>query len=568
MRYPIILLLTTSNYLQECLTYKELNEDKLICTIHISTNIDEIYKLFNYKYHILVTYFPNEDENKNENNLKKGTTQHTEIELFKKIKKILPERFYNRWIHKTQLNEPEEFTYNVNYCYVYYLLKNRINTGKPKFSCFTPSFKSYQRIQRPFDSLRNQTLVDWEWIIIDDSGDDNNEHFTYLQKFAKIEPRMRVYKRAFNSGLIGEVKNETISLCRGDYVLELDHDDTISHDLLQKTSYVFDNDKQLGFLFSDNVFQNQYKEPIWIFGPTGKDSLSMGYSAMYMNMYEEKWHYNYRSPNINNNTIRFLTCLPNHPRIWRKKSLLKIGNYPCELPICDDFEIIIRSGCFLKCARLFGSHYCQFYDNTGTNNFSWIRNSEINRIGPNFISPISRDVFNIDEHMKKYNNGEIEPFTDWRPLWQRNEFYTEKKINYVINLDFDFEIFITNFNILFDFDKENNHSKFNEIKKILENENNSILIHDIIDYEEAKDKYSSLFDFYKLSNKSIYKNNKFNYVTFYPNKEPLINQTRFFIRIFSSTKKRIIICSEEEKNILSKQYDINLMIQNQTLHFY
>ena len=50
------------------------------------------------------------------------------------------------------------------------------------------------------------------------------------------------------------------------------------------------------------------------------------------------------------------------------------------------------------------------YMNDGNNNFSLIRNAEINRIGPNYIKPIYYDVLNVDNEMKKQNAHEDEKY--------------------------------------------------------------------------------------------------------------------------------------------------------------
>ena len=56
---------------------------------------------------------------------------------------------------------------------------------------------------------------------------------------------------------IGNV-NEAVSLCRGKYVLELDHDDIIVPDLLKDATNVFESDNEIGFVFSD--FANVYED--------------------------------------------------------------------------------------------------------------------------------------------------------------------------------------------------------------------------------------------------------------------------------------------------------------------
>ena len=83
--------------------------------------------------------------------------------------------------------------------------------------------KSYDYIKIAYNSILNQTLNDWEWVIMDDTGDE--EHFIFLKNILSVDPRVRLYKRVENSGNIGNVKNEAVALCRGKYVLEMDHAD-------------------------------------------------------------------------------------------------------------------------------------------------------------------------------------------------------------------------------------------------------------------------------------------------------------------------------------------------------
>ena len=55
--------------------------------------------------------------------------------------------------------------------------------SKPRFSVFTPTYNTDSiKINRMYDSLKAQTIQDWEWIIVDDS---NLEHtWEYLEEFA------------------------------------------------------------------------------------------------------------------------------------------------------------------------------------------------------------------------------------------------------------------------------------------------------------------------------------------------------------------------------------------------
>ena len=50
--------------------------------------------------------------------------------------------------------------------------------------------------------------------------------------------------------------------------------------------------------------------------------------------------------------------------------------------------------------------------NDSNNNFSLIRNAEINRIGPNYISPMYYKIMSINEKMKMFNAYEDEKYIE------------------------------------------------------------------------------------------------------------------------------------------------------------
>jgi hypothetical protein len=61
---------------------------------------------------------------------------------------------------------------------------------QPKFSIFTPTYNTGERINRTYESLKNQTLDDWEWVIVDDSP--NDETWNIIQEISKNDFRVKV----------------------------------------------------------------------------------------------------------------------------------------------------------------------------------------------------------------------------------------------------------------------------------------------------------------------------------------------------------------------------------------
>jgi hypothetical protein len=138
------------------------------------------------------------------------------------------------------------------------------------------------------------------------------------------------------------------------------------------------------------------------------DFFGLGYSGYYRQKINNSWVYVAMTPNINNITLSHIVSVPNHPRIWRRKTLMEIGNFCEYLPILDDYEVLIRSAVYTKIAKIHKVGYIQ-YMNNNNNNFSLIRNSEINRL----IWKLNTECYtfhNIDDIMKTKNAYENEEF--------------------------------------------------------------------------------------------------------------------------------------------------------------
>ena len=431
-RYPLVLLFRHTNYsyIDEII---RVNTDKLMCTVEIISDTTYLNKLFNPNYHILVTYGDTYDE-------------------YSYICKRIPERFCRRWFHKTNITDIDEFNHNVNYCYIDNVIENREKT-RPIFSIFTTCFKSYDYIHTAYESIKKQSLGDWEWVIMDDTPED--EHFIFLKEHLSHDNRVRLYKRDKNSGNIGNVKNEVISLCRGKYILEMDHDDEIFGNCLLDAYNIFQKDENIGFIYADTINLNR-NQTNWKYDDyisddyinddyINDDYISNGYGGYYMEKINGKWMYVYITANINNITLSHLVCLPNHPRIWKRSILMELESYSEFLPICDDYEILLRTCCSkYKVVKNNKAQYIQ-YMNDGGNNFSNIRNAEINRIGPCYISPMFYDKYNVHSKMKELDAYEDEIYiSNPSQIWKRGPEYQHKKMNLLYNLDYDTQYCIIN----------------------------------------------------------------------------------------------------------------------------
>lgn len=395
---------------------KYLNIDSVVntldCNIKITSEIKEIEKLYSLEYHVLVTYGPDSSE------------------YNKDVHSVISERLRARWIHYSNI-EKGAFEKEVNFCYMDNVVKNRVQT-RPVFSAFTTCFNSFWKIDRPYLSLKAQTELDWEWVIVDDSTDET--HFTYLKDKFKDEPKIRLYNRMKNSGIIGEVKNEAIGLCRGEFILELDHDDEVTPDLIKDTIYGFKKYPDVDFIYMDFINLNEDLTNYW-YG----DFICKGYGGYYHQYYEEikKWVAVYSTPQINNITASYIFCLPNHPRIWRREKLMQLGSYSEFLPIIDDQEILLRTITETRVLKMSKMAYIQYMNANGSN-FSLIRNSEINRLGPEFLTPQFKEKYGLDKRMRDLDAWhDIAYDYNAMQIWKRDGNFKGNYANYLCHPDYD-----------------------------------------------------------------------------------------------------------------------------------
>ncbi len=172
----------------------------------------------------------------------------------------LPLYYRRRWLHFKSLSDIQ--INNLYFCWFEaifdydvskYIYSNKQPDKHPLVSIFTPSYKSGKRIQRPLNSLLKQRYNNWEWVIFDDTpaNFNNDENWSMLIEIAKSDPRIRIYRTYKNSGVIGEVKYNAASLCRGKLLFEVDHDDDFLDFALERIVEAYLNHPEAGMFYSE-----------------------------------------------------------------------------------------------------------------------------------------------------------------------------------------------------------------------------------------------------------------------------------------------------------------------------
>ena len=121
---------------------------------------------------------------------------------------------------------------------------------RPRFSIITPTYNTPpELLQACIDSVRAQTYPDWELCLADDASPDPRVRAA-LQAAAAAEPRIRLALRERN-GHIVEASNTALGLARGDFVVLLDHDDTLAPQALQSVARALQGRPQAQIVYSD-----------------------------------------------------------------------------------------------------------------------------------------------------------------------------------------------------------------------------------------------------------------------------------------------------------------------------
>jgi glycosyltransferase involved in cell wall biosynthesis len=106
----------------------------------------------------------------------------------------------------------------------------------PKISVLLPNLNNYSFLKERIQTILDQTLTDWELIIVDSYSEDGA--WELFQDFAKKDSRIRI-SQAPREGMYAGLNN-CIHLARGEYIYIATSDDTMTPDCLEKMAAALD----------------------------------------------------------------------------------------------------------------------------------------------------------------------------------------------------------------------------------------------------------------------------------------------------------------------------------------
>ena len=128
-----------------------------------------------------------------------------------------------------------------------------------RFSIVTPVYNAEKYLPDMIRSVRSQSLYDWELIMVDDGSADNSREI--IRAAALEDPRIRLLCLEENSGSCFYPRRVAIEQSSGDYIVNIDADDTVEKDYLyQMESTILRTGADL--VYADMFLVEDGEEPI------------------------------------------------------------------------------------------------------------------------------------------------------------------------------------------------------------------------------------------------------------------------------------------------------------------
>ena len=169
-----------------------------------------------------------------------------------KLSKYL--RSYFTWDHAAQQAE-QHIMDLLKTKYHYQKIQLPSETTKPKVSFVTTFFNAEKYIDDLANSVLDQTLLNWEWIVTDDFSDDHTKE--KVLELCKKDPRIKYINQQFKQ----EIYWNPHKYANGEYVLTIDADDQLVPKTAEVIAHFFDSYPQISCIHTNaNYYLNDFKK--------------------------------------------------------------------------------------------------------------------------------------------------------------------------------------------------------------------------------------------------------------------------------------------------------------------
>ena len=200
-------------------------------------------------------------------------------------------------------------------------------------SLITPTHVVSKYLEELFESIKAQTYTNWQWILYCNGSAKSSS----LPKEILSDNRVKIIEDFSGNSDVGYLKNRAFKLGDGDILVEVDHDDLLVPDCLEKLALAFKSN-DCDFVSSNCAILDEGNDFI-PFNP------SLGWT------YER---YNFRERNLysmktflpTSHSLAYIWYAPDHVRSWRRDFYHEIGGHNDKLSVCDDHDLLIRTYLF------------------------------------------------------------------------------------------------------------------------------------------------------------------------------------------------------------------------------
>lgn len=221
-------------------------------------------------------------------------------------------------------------------------------------SVITPTHDA-QHLIEAWRSLQAQTYADWEWVLVP-NGDATISDEILQGSQVRICPHDPAH--------IGALKRYACEQARGEYVVELDHDDLLTPDALTQAAQALDAGADFAYSnhaeFIDGTWQPYTYDASygWEYRPFSYN----GHDCTEIVSFAPTGH-----------SLSLVYYAPDHLRAWRAAAYWDVGGHDASMAICDDHDLCIRF--YLakrvtwidRCLYLYRRHAAQTFVQTQTN---------------------------------------------------------------------------------------------------------------------------------------------------------------------------------------------------------
>lgn len=196
---------------------------------------------------------------------------------------------------------------------------------RPRVSVFTPSHDP-RWLDECAASLLGQTFTAWEWIVLLNGA---------ASWSPPDDPRI-VVAHSECAPHVGAAKRAACAHARGEFLLELDHDDLLASTCLEAVVAAFDANPGASLVYSD--FAHVLED-----GAPSFDRFAAAHGWRYDLVPVDGVVYQrcHAMPPYPHN-VGFIWYAPNHVRAFRRDLYEQVGGYDAELAVLDDQDLMAR----------------------------------------------------------------------------------------------------------------------------------------------------------------------------------------------------------------------------------